>query len=531
MLSKKSSKIIKKFISHNKKFLEIYNIKGDKIFLIEFNGWSAIHIFFSYLVNFYKSKKKCRIVAYECYELLNRTKSPWYKFFFWHIGILLNIKTFQIFKSFGTDDFLRPRYNLKQIQQAKKTTKDFFEKKSSLSHLENFKIKDIWIGDLIYDSYLKKFQFETVYLDSLKFQNFFYESLKLFYFWFDFFKNNNVEAIAGCHAVYLTGIPLRIANSKKINCFAISGYNCDLVNLKGNISFKKKINGSDIQFRFYKKYLKNFSATNRKKFIQEGKKIINKIISGKKKYLYLKNSSFHNKKTKIENTSKKKIKVAIFVHDFIDSPHVYGNHFFSDFQKWFDFLNDIMKKTDYEWYIKEHPASSLLTRDKVFKLLKENKNLKLIKKNFPNNKLKQLGINFVLTVYGTVASELPIYGIKVINASKNQPHSDFNFSINPKNLNEYKNLILSLKNNNFKVNKDHLYFYHYLKEAFSKNHIFFGKEDKYFRYLGNKPLRFTPMVYKYWLENFSLKKHYQTQKNLEKFINEGNYLFSINKKK
>ena len=71
-------------------------------------------------------------------------------------------------------------------------------------------------------------------------------------------------------------------------------------------------------------------------------------------------------------------------------------------------------------------------------MLKENKNLKLIKKDFPNNKLKLLGIQFVLTVYGTVASELPIYNIKVINASKNQPHADFNFSINPKNLDDYK---------------------------------------------------------------------------------------------
>ena len=31
--------------------------------------------------------------------------------------------------------------------------------------------------------------------------------------------------------------------------------------------------------------------------------------------------------------------------------------------------------------------------------------------------------------YGTVASELPIYNIKVINASKNQPHADFNFQL------------------------------------------------------------------------------------------------------
>ena len=117
---------------------------------------------------------------------------------------------------------------------------------------------------------------------------------------------------------------------------------------------------------------------------------------------------------------------------------------------------------------------------KINELLKENKNLKLIKKDFPNNKLKLLGIQFVLTVYGTVASELPIYNIKVINASKNQPHADFNFSINPKNLDDYKKLIMNLKNNRFKIDKKQLYSYHYIKDMFLKNIFFFRNKKNTF---------------------------------------------------
>ncbi len=529
MIFQTKKKIIEDFIVHNKKLTENNIKQNDKIFLIEFNGWSAIHIIFSYLVYYYKLKKNCKIVAYECYELLNRTNVPWYKKIFWQIGILLNIKTFKIFKSFGTDKFLKPSYSYNQIKKANIATNKFFQKKISHTYLENFKIDDIWIGDLIYDSYLKKFQQGTINLSSPEFKFFFKESLKLFYFWKDFFKKNKVEAIAGCHAVYLTGIPLRIANKKNINCFAISGYNCDLVNLRGNISYNKRINGSDIQFKFYKNFFKKLSFENQKKIRQKGKDIIKKIISGKKKYLYSKESSFHKKKIEIKKSKKNKIKVAIFAHDFIDSPHIYGNHFFPDFQKWFEFLNQMIKKTDYEWFVKEHPASSALTIKKIKYLLNENKEIKLIKKNFPNNKLKDLGINFVLTVFGTVASELPIYDIKVINASKNQPHADFNFSINPKNFIEYKNLILNLKKNNFKVDKNQLYSFHYLKEIFSKNHLFFYNQEKYFNFLNNKPLRFTPTVYKYWLDDFNLKKHIQILNNLEKFIKDENYYYSIKK--
>ena len=54
------------------------------------------------------------------------------------------------------------------------------------------------------------------------------------------------------------------------------------------------------------------------------------------------------------------------------------------------------------------------------------------------------GIDFVLTVYGTVASELPIHGIKVINASVNNPHFYYNYCINPRSLKEYERILLNL---------------------------------------------------------------------------------------
>ena len=56
---------------------------------------------------------------------------------------------------------------------------------------------------------------------------------------------------------------------------------------------------------------------------------------------------------------------------------------------------------------------------------------------------------------------------------------------------------------------------------------FFYDQEKYFKYLGNKPLRFTPTVYKYWLDDFDLKKHYQIMNNLEKFITSRNYFYPI----
>ena len=47
----------KKFNKHNQKLFE-KKIRTNKIFLLEFNGWPAIHIIFSYLAFYFKYKKK-----------------------------------------------------------------------------------------------------------------------------------------------------------------------------------------------------------------------------------------------------------------------------------------------------------------------------------------------------------------------------------------------------------------------------------------------------------------------------------------
>ena len=157
----------------------------------------------------------------------------------------------------------------------------------------------------------------------------------LFFFWEEYFKKNHIKGICVCHAVYLTGIPLRIANSRKIRCFSAS--NMNLYNLSSSINYKKKINLSDIEFKYYKKYFKKFPKETQKKKIMIGKDIIKDILVGKRKYFLLKKKTYTNikyKKLKIQ-----KINIVIFSHNFVDSPHIHGNHFFSDFKQWFNFLH------------------------------------------------------------------------------------------------------------------------------------------------------------------------------------------------
>ena len=515
-----------KFINHNLYHLKGNKKKSNKIFLVEFNGWPAIHIIFFYLINFFKNEKGCKIVAYECYHLLNRLEPAWYSKYLWKLGIFLNIKTFKIFKSFGTDQFIKPTYAKNYDHEADRIIKNFYLKKPNLVKLENFKLKKIWIGDLIYDSFLKKNYLVTIDINSNDFKIFFKKSIKLFLFWKNYFNTNKISGIGVCHSVYLTGIPLRIAQSKKIDCFAISGFNCDLVNLVNSISYKNKTNGTDTHYKYYNKIFSKFPKKIKNEHLILGKKILDDFTSGRKKYFYMKNKTFSLSKSKKIKEKKSKTKVVIFAHDFVDSPHVYGNHFFTDFKSWFNFLDKIIKNTDYNWYVKVHPGANEITKKEILKLKKDNKKIKLLEKNFPNNHLVKMGVKFVLTVFGTIASELPPYGIRVINASKNTPHYDYNFSLNPKNLKEYKNLLLNLNNVNgeFKFDNKELFMYQFVKELIFQNHLFFKDTERYFKFTDKRPLHLTPQIYKYWLEDFNLEVHNKIINDLREFIYSKNYL-------
>ena len=49
----------------------------------------------------------------------------------------MSLKTFKIFKSFGTDEFLKPYYTSKITTEAEKITNNFISSKPNLKSLEN----------------------------------------------------------------------------------------------------------------------------------------------------------------------------------------------------------------------------------------------------------------------------------------------------------------------------------------------------------------------------------------------------------
>ena len=519
------------FVSHNLKFFNKkstkQNIKKNKkIILIEFNNWKPFHLANSYLCNSINIKNNFQVVAYESYRNLFPDKSI-FQDLKWNIAKLLNLKTFSVYKSFGVDNFIKINYfNLIKRKAEKKFIKVIKNIKSK-KDIENLVIEKIWIGDLFYDSYLKKFSCPSIDINSKNFKNYLKEFLCLFFFWQEYFKKNSVHAVLSSHGVYSLAIPLRISANK--NKFAFIADEQKIYRYKKkNTSIKKNNTGNFDESRYFKKIFSNFTSSNKIRALKEGKEIAKSVSIKRDKLFYLNNERIL-KSQKIDNKllKKRNLRVLISLHAFLDSPHAYGNSLFPDFIEWLNFLSKIINKSNYEWFIKSHPNDDEISKKLVKDFLYKNKKVKLLNVNYNINHISKLKIDVALTLFGVVAREYPLRNIQVINACESNPHSFFNFSHTCKNISEYYKLLLNLKKFKSKINLNDLYLYHYMNNIyFNRNYLFENFDKKVSNVKGIKNF-YKLNFYGKWLKNINNKKHHKIMRVIKNFIDSNDYALNL----
>ena len=64
---------------------------------------------------------------------------------------------------------------------------------------------------------------------------------------------------------------------------------------------------------------------------------------------------------------------------------------------------------------------------------------------YSHHQLIEEGIDVALTCWGSIAHEYPLFNKLVVNSSINNPHINYKFSLNPKNIQVYKNILYNLK--------------------------------------------------------------------------------------
>jgi uncharacterized LabA/DUF88 family protein len=429
------------------------SIKNNKI-LIEFHGWTVEYVSDYFILN--SLKKKFTINSIEaffsppnfflhenfCKNFINSVK------FF--LGNFFRLRSFHFFRQIGVNRIFKPVANYKHKVKAINFYKKLYKGIVTKHSISSLKIGKIYVGDILYDSYLKSYNLPTIDVYNKNFIFFLKNFLSLFYYWENYFKINTVKTVIVKHETYLTGLPARIAISKKIKSLVVTNEYIYQLNYKKLYALK--------QFETYKKDFRKFNKKFKKRALAlANKKLLEKFKGSNYHSPYLFESAYNNYKSqkKILKSSDK-FKVIIFPHSFIDSPHVYGGSLFCDFYDWLIYILKISKNTNYEWYIKVHPDFDKYgdpTFSIIRNLIAKNPHVNWIDPNVTHNQIIKEGINAALTIHGTVGSEYPFFKIPVINASLNNPHIKYNFNLHPKNINELRSFIYNLPNLKIKLNK------------------------------------------------------------------------------
>ena len=126
--------------------------------------------------------------------------------------------------------------------------------------------------------------------------------------------------------------------------------------------------------------------------------------------------------------------VVVLAHCFYDAPHNEGEWLFPDFYEWIDHLFKISVQTDYNWYIKKHPASvqQKLNDQTIYEFVEKYPNIEVLE-DVNNSELLADKVDLILTAWGSAGYEFSYHNVPVILASENCSYSGYNFTFKPKN--------------------------------------------------------------------------------------------------
>lgn len=500
----------RRFIKHNKKVWSAFKPQGKKTpeVLFELNGMGSAIIAYGYLANILSEKFQARIVAF------SESKTSGWKSIIRRVFESNNKK---IYRSFNVNKFIEVSLDKEKKKKASVLFNKVYPQLKTKSDIERLTIDGSLIGDLVYDTYLRRENVPTINLTDEKFIDSLKKSIDVFVFWQEYFNSHNVKAINISHCVYNLAIPLRIAVSKEIPVYQINAthaYRLSQDNLHAYNDFK-----------YFPESFRELPKDVQEAGLQEAKQRLELRFAGEVgiDMAYSTKSAYSGEEKEPVLNDSKKIKILIATHCFFDSPHPYGINLFPDFYEWLNFLGEISKKTDYEWYIKTHPDFLPGNKEIIEFFLHKYPRFTLIPAETSHKQIIKEGINYALTVYGTLGFEYAALGVPVINASTCNPHIAYNFNLHPSSIDEYADILKNLDKQELSVNINEVYEYYYMKNIHNTENWLFNSYSDLISTLGERRKQFEPCVYDYFLDELTDDKHNKIVKILNNFIESNDF--------
>jgi hypothetical protein len=479
---------------------------------MELNAMHSAHIAYSYLANVLATENNAKIIGYVPRVYANGWKRLAFK-----IAKKFGFSYLGVYKSFGATDFLIIEISALQRQKARSIYDEIFHQLDDKWDIEALTIHGIWVGDLIYDTYLARFNKPSIEKANPEFENFLLESIELFVFWEDYLDSHDVRAINVSHCVYNVAMPLRLGVERNIPVFQANVTHVYRMSKNNYFAYN--------DFFYFRERFAALPEEVKTAGIEESKRRIERRFAGEVgvDMAYSTQSAYgaSHHFSLLRQSPRKKILIA--THCFFDSPHSYGNNIFPDFYEWLDFLGKMSVDTDYDWYIKTHPDYLPGTKEIIDNFITKYPKFTLLPADASHHQIIAEGIDVALTVYGTIAFEYAALGIPVINNSLNNPHIAYNFNLHPRDVEDYRHLLLNLDTLDFNIDRQEVYEYYFMRFLYNTEDLFFDSYDDAIDRLGGYSEQFTSAIYEKWLEEWSLNKHNSILSALQTYIRSGDF--------
>lgn len=430
---------------------------------------------------------------------------------------------FSILRTMGVNRFLFVGYNSKESMPG---IRNLYATIENNEQLEDFTIDGILVGDLIYDLFLTRKRSHTLELHNPEVFEIFDECIQYFYIWKDYLENNNVEAVIVSHCVYHLAIPARIAIAMRIKVFTVqteSIFKLHAENLHAYTSSRKlKLELSNLDENELIQGRTEARENLQRRF--SGDYVAELEYSSGKAFRKSQESETSHLPPKLKQVMNGlRPKVLVTTHDFIDSVHYFGKAFYPDFYLWLKRLGELSHSLDYDWLIKIHPDARGAKREIVESVARTSKNFHVLPEEVGHHEILELDISAVLTIHGTIGTEYPYFGVPVVNASLNNPHSAFGFTVTPTSKLEYEELLFRLEELVVPDVKKEITEYLYARHMFHLKTWIYQDYALYLKEIGGFPKSMGKDAYLYYLKGTNQRPHSEVESALHKFILSGDY--------
>lgn len=508
------------FMQHNRKVWCGNGSNAGPIVLVEMNSMYSSHVAYAYLANVISDSGDAQIRAMiaspsKVHRYLLSLPSAVRR-----LLLLVADSHFRVYHSFGTSNVIGPsiKGSRARRKRARQVSEGFLSQSPSKSDFLTFSLGDVQVGDLIYDSFLKKYKVATADLTSRRFHDFFRRSVSDSMYWCEIFDSGRVQAVVVSHSVYSLAIPARIAISRGSAAFVANGAWIYRLSEEFARNFQETAHYPSVANQLDTKEIK-FGT-------QVADERLNRRLGGEPgvDMLYSSVSAFGAADNNRVLPQNKKPKVVIASHSFFDAPHARGISLFPDFWEWLEFLADFSEGVDYEWFIKPHPDVS---KNEVIlaDFCEQYPQFVQLPISTSHHQLVRDGVTAVLTVYGTVGAEFPLLGVPVINASHSSPHEAYNFCFHADTLSAYEGLLRAIPSLPVPgpTERQELLEFYFLHHVFFNKNLFFEDWAKLWHKPNGTRIKDTPQAYEFFIDAFSAEAHANLASRISAFLDSGAY--------